>query len=99
MYKQALTDPRFATSVATRAFSGRPARGLRNHFIEAHHATAPVRYPLVNQLTRLLRAAAVRRDDPDGLSLWAGTGYRCATGEPVAKVTTRLWVDAMATVA
>lgn len=93
-HKRALTDPRFCTMIVTRAFSGRPARGLRNRFINDHHATAPAGYPLVNQLTQPLRAAAAAVDDPDGLNLWAGTGYRLATDVPARELTTRLWESA-----
>lgn len=90
-YKAALVDPRYTTTIVTRAFSGRPARGLLNRFVERHHEKAPAAYPEVNQLTRGLRAAAATRGDADGLSLWAGTGYRLATDEPARTVTTRLW--------
>lgn len=96
VYRAALTDPRFATTVVTRAFSGRPARGLRNRFIEAHDATAPVGYPLVNQLTKPLRAAAAKQGDPDGLAMWAGTGYRRSSDLPAKILTERLWQDASA---
>ncbi len=96
VYRQALADDRFNETVVTRAFSGRLARGLRNRFTDAHHATAPVGYPLVNQLTKPLRAAAAAQGDPDGLSLWAGTGHRLATGEPAAPLTLRLWREALA---
>jgi nitronate monooxygenase len=95
-YRAALTDPRFPTTVVTRAYTGRPARGLRNRFIDAHDATAPVGYPLINQLTRPLRAAAERQDDPDGLAMWAGTGYQRGTDLPAKILTERLWQDAAA---
>lgn len=95
-HKRALADPRFAETVVTRAFSGRPARGLRNRFIAEHDATAPVGYPLVNQLTQPLRAVAASRDDPDGLALWAGTGYRHAQDVPAETLTAELWSAAKA---
>ncbi|MPY97912.1 MAG: nitronate monooxygenase [Actinophytocola sp.] len=95
-HKRALADQRFAETVVTRAFSGRPARGLRNRFIEEHDATAPAGYPLVNQLTQPLRAAAASQDDPDGLALWAGTGYRHAQDVPAEALTAELWSAAQA---
>ena len=98
-YKVALADPRFGPAIITRAFSGRPARGLRNRFTDAHHATAPAAYPLVNHLTQPLRGAAAARGDADGLSLWAGSGYRHATEEPAGQVTVRLWETARAELA
>lgn len=93
-WRAALADESFSATVVTRAFSGRPARGLKNRFINAHHATAPVGYPLVNQLTKPLRAAAAARGDAHGLSLWAGTGYRDAAEAPAETLTIRLWQDA-----
>lgn len=90
-HKAALADPRFTTTVVTRAFSGRPARGLRNRFIEAHHATAPAGYPLINQLTKPLRAAAASQGDPDGLALWAGTAHQHTVAEPAESLTRQLW--------
>ncbi|GAB2889051.1 nitronate monooxygenase [Streptomyces mayteni] len=89
-YRAALADPSFTTTVVTRAFTGRPARGLRNRFIDAHHATAPAAYPLLHQLTRPLRAAAAAAADPHGLSLWAGTGHHHATADPAADTTREL---------
>jgi nitronate monooxygenase len=98
-YKAALGDPRFGPAIITRAFSGRPARGLRNRFTDAHHATAPPAYPLVHQLTQPLRAAAAARGDADGLALWAGSGYRQATEAPAGAVTMELWESARAELA
>ena len=95
-HRRALADPRFTTTVLTRAFSGRYARGLRNRFIDEHDATAVAGYPLVNQLTQPLRAAAAAQDDPDGLALWAGTGYRNATDTPAETLTAQLWDAARA---
>lgn len=44
-YRDALYDMRMASTCVTRAFSGRPARGLRNAFITTHHRWAPPIYP------------------------------------------------------
>lgn len=94
VHKEALVNPRFATTVMTRAFSGRPARGLRNRFIDDHGETAPAGYPLVNQLTQPLRAAAAAAGDPEGLHLWAGTGHQHSADIPAAELTARLWEEA-----
>lgn len=85
-HKDALADPAFSETVITRAFSGRPARGLRNGFIERHDAGAPVGYPAVHHLTRALRRAAAAAGDPHRLHLWAGTGYRNARTGPARAV-------------
>lgn len=84
----ALADPRFTETAVTLAFSGRPARGLRNAFIDRFDAAAPAEYPAVNSLTGPLRSA--RPDDPDTLSLWAGAGFRAAAHEPAADTIRRL---------
>jgi nitronate monooxygenase len=85
IYKDALADPRYTETVVTRAFSGRAARGLRNPFVNAH-LDAPAAYPEINNATRPLRATG----DPDAMSLWAGTGWRQATADPIAEVLDRL---------
>lgn len=61
-------------TAVTRAYTGRPARGLRTSFIDAHDAAAPAAYPQVHQLTKPLRAAAARAGDLERCHLWAGTG-------------------------
>lgn len=77
-HRAALADPDRAETVITRAFTGRPARALRNGFIDRHGAPAPDAYPAVHHLTRALRQAAGHVGDADRLHLWAGTGYRNA---------------------
>lgn len=89
-YRAALADPAFDETVITRAFTGRPARALRNAFIDRHGSTAPNAYPAVHHLTRELRAAAARSGDTGRLHLWAGTGYRNASEGPSADVVQRL---------
>lgn len=90
-HQDALVDPRFDQTVVTRAFSGRPARGLRNRFIDAHEATAPGAYPQVHHLTKGLRAAAAKAGDADRLHLWAGSRFRLARAVPAAALTRELW--------
>ncbi|MCE0764947.1 nitronate monooxygenase [Pseudonocardia kujensis] len=85
-HKQALGDPAFTETVLTRAFTGRPARALRNGFIDRHHQTGLNAYPAVHHLTRALRQAAGKSGDADRLHLWAGTGWRNAATGPAADV-------------
>ncbi|MBE9374538.1 nitronate monooxygenase [Saccharopolyspora sp. HNM0983] len=77
-------------TVLTRSFTGRPARGLRNRFIDENEAFAPAAYPEINQLTKPLRAAASAEGDPEALSLWAGQAYRQARAMPAADLVRRL---------
>jgi len=85
-HQNALADPAFTSTVLTRAFTGRPARGLRNRFVERHEATAPLGYPAIHHLTRGLRQAAAAAGDPHRLHLWAGSGYRSAVTGPAGSV-------------
>ena len=84
-YKAALASPRYSVTAVTRAFSGRPARGLLNQFM-LDHADAPAAYPEINNATRALRAAAAKSGDTDRMSLWAGQGFRSAADRPAAEV-------------
>ncbi|MGV9641046.1 nitronate monooxygenase [Streptomyces sp. NPDC003514] len=89
-HQQALADPAFDTTVLTRAFTGRPARGLRNAFIDRYESAAPAGYPAVHHLTAPLRRAAAAAGDQGLLHLWAGTAYRGAEQEPTERTLRRL---------
>jgi nitronate monooxygenase len=69
-----------------RAWTGRPARGLRNAFSDAYDAAAPSGYPALHHLTRPLRRAAAAAADPERVNLWAGTGFRAARQAPAAVI-------------
>ncbi|WP_436521278.1 nitronate monooxygenase [Actinoplanes sp. HUAS TT8] len=71
-------------TVVTRAFTGQPARALRNRFVDTYSAVAPVGYPAIHHLTAPIRAAAARAGDAEALNLWAGVGYASARPAPVA---------------
>jgi nitronate monooxygenase len=91
-YKRAVLQAANDTTVITRAFSGRPARGLANAFIESlkgrEHLILP--YPLQNALTRLMRSAAGRRGRAEWLSLWAGQGVARSREMPAGELVKRL---------
>ncbi|WP_042394325.1 nitronate monooxygenase [Streptacidiphilus carbonis] len=89
-HKAALADPAFAGTIVTRAFTGRPARALRNHFTDQYDAIAPDGYPALHHLTRPLRQAATAAGDTRLIHLWAGTGHRQAQAEPAIDTLTRL---------
>ncbi len=80
-YKAALTKAPEDRTALTRAFSGRPARGVVNAFmdeVERTAADAIAPFPLQNALTRPMRNAAAKAGDAERLSLWAGQGLRLA---------------------
>jgi NAD(P)H-dependent flavin oxidoreductase YrpB (nitropropane dioxygenase family) len=88
-HRAGLTDHSRETSVM-RAWTGRPARGLRNAFSDAYDAAAPAGYPALHHLTRPIRRAAAAVADPERVNLWAGTGFRAARRAPVAEILTGL---------
>lgn len=90
VHKSALADPRFVATGMTRAFSGRPARGLVNRFQAEHSRYAPAAYPEIHYMTSPLRRASAARGDAESVNLWAGTSWRLATDAPAAEVVDRL---------
>ncbi|WP_340049879.1 NAD(P)H-dependent flavin oxidoreductase [Corynebacterium parakroppenstedtii] len=84
-YKQALISATADDTVITRAYSGRPARGRRNAFIDAH-SDAPLVYPAVNGLTSPIRKAATKQGETDCMSLWAGQSVEYAHGGTAGSV-------------
>jgi nitronate monooxygenase len=89
-YKRVLADPGERQTLVTRAFSGRPARGLRNDFTDRYDAYAPLGYPAINTLTTPLRRAAAAAGNAELINLWAGTGLRHVRAEPASTILARL---------
>jgi nitronate monooxygenase len=94
-HRQAILRVTTGTTVVTRAFSGRPARGLPNAFIQslAGRENAILPYPLQNALTRAMRTAAGQQGKPEFLSLWAGTGVARARALPAQELVRRLLTE------
>jgi nitronate monooxygenase len=86
VHKQALTNPLFVRTELTRAFTGRPARGLVNRFLREHGPYAPAAYPEVHHLTAPLRKKAAASGDAQGMALWAGQGHRMARELPAGQL-------------
>jgi nitronate monooxygenase len=84
-----------APTAVTRAFTGRPARGLVNRFLSEYSAAAPAAYPHVHQLTRDLRRAG----DPQTTHLWAGQSYEFARPLPAAELVRELAAGARSALA
>ncbi|WP_104179748.1 nitronate monooxygenase [Arthrobacter sp. B0490] len=84
-HRAALQDPAFTETKVTRAFTGRPARGLRNRFMDMHERSGHA-YPQIHYITAPLRAAAAAKNDLQALHLWAGTGYRTTRTGPAADI-------------
>ncbi len=91
IHKRAILAAKEDTTVVTRAFSGRPARGLRNAFITSIDGKELILpYPLQNALTRPMRTAAAQQGLPDYLSLWAGQGVARACAMPAGDLVASL---------
>ena len=93
-YKEALLGAREDQTRVTRAFSGRPARGIVNRFMtevesgDTRDAILP--FPLQNSVTRPLRAAAAKQGRAEFLNLWGGQGVRMARRQSAAELVRRL---------
>ncbi|MGW1000650.1 nitronate monooxygenase [Streptomyces sp. NPDC002520] len=93
VHKQALTNPLFARTELTRAFTGRPARALVNRFLREHGPYAPAAYPEIGHLTAPLRKAAAEAGDAQGMAMFAGQGHRMARELPAGELVQVLMVE------
>jgi len=80
----------------TRAFTGRPARGIVNRFMAEHGEAAPVAYPEIHHVTSALRAAARRRGDADAFNLWAGQAHELVQARPAGEIVRAMAAEARA---
>jgi nitronate monooxygenase len=97
-YRARLASAHEDATAITRAYSGRPARGIRTAFMDqVQDEAVPIPpFPLQNTLTRAMRAAAAERGNADALSLWAGQGLRMLRTGPAADLTRALIEEAEA---
>ena len=97
-YKQAILATAAHETRITRAFSGRPARGIVNRvMMEIGDQDVPG-FPLQNALTRPLRTEAGKRGRTEFLSLWAGQGLGLARRQSATALMMRLVEETEATV-
>ncbi|WP_409301095.1 NAD(P)H-dependent flavin oxidoreductase [Peribacillus sp. SCS-155] len=77
-YKNALLESNEESTVITRVFSGRPARGIDNSFIREFERSGinPAPFPLQNNLTKDIRQESAKQNNPEYMALWAGQGTR-----------------------
>jgi nitronate monooxygenase len=93
-YREAILGAKEDQTRITRAFSGRPARGIVNRFMsevesgDGKEAILP--FPVQNALTRPLRTAAAKKGRAEFLSLWAGQGVRMARRQSAAELVAKL---------
>src|SRR2546425_366936 len=98
-YKDAILSAHENATRVTRAFSGRPARGIANRFMTEMEASGRgdhiLPFPLQNTLTRPLRTAAAQQGRAEYLSLWAGQGLRLARRQSASELVARLERETM----
>lgn len=85
-YKEAVLAAKSEETSLTRAFSGKPARGIRNRFIEEMEEQEVPAYPVQNAYTKDIRAAAAKEDRIEFLSLWAGQAAGLGRAVPAAEI-------------
>jgi nitronate monooxygenase len=91
-HQRALIESDGAATAMTRAFSGRPARGVRNRYMQAMaaHEDALPDFPLMNTVTGPLRKASADADSPDMIALWSGQAVGLNRTGTVAELVDRL---------
>jgi nitronate monooxygenase len=91
-YKSAVRAARDDQTVISRAFTGRPARGLVNELMMAMRGqeASILPYPLQNFATRALRTQASARNDARYLALLAGQAAGLARDLPAAELVRHL---------
>ncbi|WP_028403441.1 NAD(P)H-dependent flavin oxidoreductase [Ectobacillus panaciterrae] len=86
-YKDALLKSTEESTIITKVFSGRPARGIVNKFIKHWDASdvEPLPFPTQNTITRDIRNASSKQNNAEYMSLWAGQGTRMLTDRQKAE--------------
>ncbi|MDF2721777.1 MAG: nitronate monooxygenase [Paenibacillus sp.] len=87
-YKQQIMASNEDMTEVTQVYSGKAARGIRTAFMnEMRGYSGPIpAYPIQNAMTRDIRQAAAKANDPEYMSLWAGQGLRLAKNVAAAEV-------------
>jgi nitronate monooxygenase len=93
-HRRALASELARTTSITRAFSGRPARGIRNRFVELFERVEAAPFPQQQVLTAELRAAAGAAERVDLMQLWAGQAAPLIRALPAAELLATLAAEA-----
>jgi len=76
IHKQYLLNSDDRDTKITTAFSGRPARGIDNTFIQCMKSSPTLPFPAQNSLTSKLRKTAEIKSNGEFLSHWAGQNFK-----------------------
>lgn len=95
LYKKALFNSTEEHTVITKNFSGRPARGIKNRFIEEFDRTGvpPLAYPIQNTATSNIRTEAFKQNQVEYMALWAGQGLGLIHHENHAEMIIKEFMD------
>lgn len=95
-WRESLQSAEAGATTVTEAMSGKPARGIRNRYIDEvealHEPLLP--YPAQYSISRELRKAAAERQDPDFIAMWAGQGVGLIRQRPAAELVNDLVTEA-----
>ena len=101
VHKQALAEADGAATAITRAFSGRPARGIVNRYMQAMADMEDdlPDFPLMNGLAGPLRTASAKAGSPDFVSLWSGQAVGLSRAGPIGEMVDALVEETRAAMA
>ena len=73
-YKQKLLNTKTDSTIVTKVFTGRPARGIQNEFTQAlaNSDHELLDFPIQGSLTKTIRQAASKEKNTELMSIWAG---------------------------
>jgi nitronate monooxygenase len=96
IHKQELLKRTEDDTTITDRFSGKPARGLANRFIEEMQAAPYLAFPAQNRVTGPLRQASGKAGRPDFVAMWAGQAAPLSRALPAAQLVQALEAETLA---
>ncbi len=97
LYRRALEEATATGTVITNLFSGRPARGILNRYLQGAgpmSESAPA-FPYAATLVAPLRVASEKSGSLDYMQLWAGQAASLGRAMPADQLTRKLAADAL----
>ncbi|MCM3585846.1 nitronate monooxygenase [Mesobacillus maritimus] len=96
VHKEAILQAADDQTVITRAFSGKPARGIHNQFIAdmQNQELEVAEFPIQNTLTQDIRKAASAQNNSEFMSLWSGQSASLAKKQTVEELMKSLIAEA-----
>jgi len=97
LYLRALEQATANGTALTNLFSGRPARGILNRYLQESGPMSDLApaFPYAATLVAPLRAASERAGSPDFMQLWAGQAAGLGKSMPADQFTRKLAADAL----